>query len=347
MLEACESKWDIIKNFIPSWFAAIMGTGILAITSHMYAMYLPILNTVAVYLVYFNVFLFILFSIPWTLRWIIFPKNAKADLNHPVLSAFYPTFAVSMLVLASDFFTILHNIYWSKIFWILGALSMIVFSIIVPFQMFKSENIKLDHVNPGWYIPPVGLIVIPIAGGLLAPHFTGLLHELAVITNFFGWGAGFFLYLAILAIVFYRFMLHHPLPSTLAPTVWINLGPIGAGIIALINIVHNTPIIHIKDPYYIFSFIFWGFGLWWAIMAIVMTLHYIKNLKLPYGMPWWAFIFPLGAYVGSTYYIYNLFHYNIVNYIGFGLYWLLFFFWAITLIKTAISTYHGYPFKGH
>ncbi|WP_292460313.1 tellurite-resistance/dicarboxylate transporter [Methanothermococcus sp.] len=345
MLEACGSKCNIIKNFIPSWFAAIMGTGILAISSSAYSLYIPMLSSIAVILFYLNIIMFFAFIIPWTLRWVMYPKNAFADLKHPILSSFYPTVAVGMLVLASDFIVIGHNIDIAKYFWAFGAIGMLLFSVIVPYYMFKSEDIRLDHVNPGWYIPPVGLIVVPIAGSLIMSHLTGIWHELALFINYYGWGTGFFLYLAILAVVMYRFILHNPLPSTLAPTIWINLGPIGAGIIALVNLIKYTPFVSIKEPFYVFSLLFWGFGLWWALMAILMTIHYCKNLKLPYGMPWWAFIFPLGAYVTSSHVIYGIFPYHIIDYIGFGLYWLLFGLWAITFIKTAISTYHGYPFK--
>ena len=345
MLDACESKLDIIKNFVPSWFAAVMGTGILAVDSLLYSAYLPILKDVAVALFYFNVLLFFIFLIPWVLRWIMFKDNALADLKHPVLSAFYPTIAVGCLVLGADFINIGHDMFWGEIFWTFGAIGMFLFSLIVPFYMFKSESIKLEHVNPGWYIPPVGLIVIPIAGSLIMPHLTGVWHELVVIINYFGWGAGFFLYLALLAVVIYRFILHHPLPSAMAPTVWINLGPIGAGIVALINMVNNSPFITIKEPFYIFSLIFWGFGLWWSLMAIIMTLYYVKKLKLPYAMSWWAFIFPLGVYIASTHLVYKIFGFGIVDYIGFGLYWLLFFFWIVTLIKTINKVYTGELFK--
>jgi len=36
-----------IKNFAPSWFATVMGTGILAMTSMFYSSYLPFLQYVA------------------------------------------------------------------------------------------------------------------------------------------------------------------------------------------------------------------------------------------------------------------------------------------------------------
>lgn len=69
-------------------------------------------------------------------------------------------------------------------------------------------------------------------------------------------------------------------------------------------------------------------------MAVVMTIHYIKRLKLPYAASWWAFIFPLGAYVAASHSVANIFSIELINYIGFTLYWLLFFLWFVTSIKT-------------
>lgn len=345
MLKNIESKWEIAKNFTPSWFASVMGTGILAITSLFYSKYLPILKNIAYTLFYFNILLFFLLLIPWTLRWIFFKKEAINDLEHPVLSNFYATIAIGMLVLAADFIVIGKNMIIGEIFWFTGAFTTIFFGTLTPYLMFKAEHVKLDHINPAWFIPPVGLIVIPIAGGLIIPRFSGLTKEFVILLNYFGWGAGFFIYLALLAVCMYRFIIHHPLPNTLAPTIWINLGPIGAGTVSLINLIENSTFITTKEPFFVLAFLLWGFGIWWVIIAIAMTIYYIKKLKLPYAMSWWAFTFPLGAYVAATYSISNIFNIELINYIGFGLYWLLTGFWTLTLIKTAVNTYHGTLFK--
>jgi C4-dicarboxylate transporter/malic acid transport protein len=167
-----------------------------------------------------------------------------------------------------------------------------------------------------------------------------------IIINYIGWGAGFFLYLALLAICIYRFILHNPLPSTLSPTIWINLGAIGAGTVALINLTKHSPFITIKEPFFVFRLLFWGFGIWWSIMAIVMTIHYITKLKLPYAMSWWAFTFLLGAYVAASHIISKIFSFDLINYIDFALYSLLLIFWSVTFVKTLIKAYHGELFKG-
>ena len=345
MLRDLECKCQLVKNFTPSWFASIMGTGILAITSLSYSKYVPFLKSTASVLFYFNIILFFALLIPWVLRWIFFRKEALKDLNHPVLSNFYATIAIGMLVLAADFIVIGKNIAIGEIFWFIGALFTIFFGILTPYLMFRSEKVKLDHINPAWFIPPVGLIVIPIAGSLIIPHVSGMLKEFVIFLNYFGWGSGFFIYLALFAIAMYRFILHKPLPNTLAPTIWINLGPIGAGTVALVNLIKNSSFITIQEPFFIFGFLFWGFGIWWVMMAIVLTIHYIKRLNLPYAMSWWAFTFPLGAYVAASHTISLLFKIQIIDYIGFTLYWLLVIFWLVTFVKTFIHAYHGTLFK--
>ena len=346
MFKKLRCRCEIVKNFSPSWFASVMGTGIVAITSRFYSAYIPFLKGFSVFLLYFNIVLFFILLVPWILRWFMFKKNALVDLEHPVLSNFYPTISIALLVLSSDFILIGRNISMAKTLWIVGAIFTIFFSILVPFLMFKSESVKLDHINPGWFIPPVGLIVIPIAGSLVISQFSGMAQEFVIFLNYFGWGAGFFIYLSLLAVCMYRFILHHPLPSTLAPTIWINLGPIGAGTIALINLVKNSAFVTIKEPFFVFGLIFWGFGIWWVMMAIIMTLHYVKKLKLPYAMSWWAFTFPLGAYVAASHSVANIFDIELIDYVGFALYLLLLSFWIVTLTKTAVNTYHGTVFKG-
>ena len=114
-------RCDVIKNFSPSWFASVMGTGILAITSSFYSRYLSILKYVSYGLFYFNIVLFFILLIPWILRWIFFKKEALEDLEHPILSNFYATIAIAMLVLAADFIVIGKNMELGEIFWFIGT----------------------------------------------------------------------------------------------------------------------------------------------------------------------------------------------------------------------------------
>ena len=330
---------EFVKNFSPSWFACIMGTGIFAITSSFYSNYVPFLRYVSYVLFYLNIVMFFIFLVPWVLRWIFFKEECLKDLHHPVTSNFYATIAIGMLVLSADFMNIGKSVFLGEIFWFIGTPITILFSVLIPYIVFKHEGVEIDHVNPAWFIPPVGLIVIPIAGSLLIDEFSGFMRELVLVLNFFGWGAGFFLYLALHAISMYRFALHKPLPSVLAPTVWINLGPVGAGTVALINLVEHSGLVESESAFLTFGFIFWGFGIWWLVMAIVMTLHYMRKRELKFALSWWAFTFPLGAYVASSHVISKIFDLRIVDHIGFTLYWLLAFIWILTFVNTMKSVF--------
>jgi len=341
MDNAIASKPNAIKNFIPSWFASVMGTGILALTSLFYSQYFSFLKYISKFLTYFNTGLFFVLLIPWILRWILYKKEAISDLKNPIIGNFYPTIAVALLILSANYLFIFKNILLAKIFWFIGVIVTIYFALLIPYLTFANERVELHHINPGWFIPPVALIVIPIPGGALIPHFTGLLKEIVIFINYFSFGSGFFLYLALFAITFYRFILHKPLPDVLAPTVWINLGPIGAGTSALISITKSCTLLTSKSSLFFFSSILWGFGIWWVLMSIILTLHYIKNVKFPYTMSWWALTFPLGAYTAATHNVYLIFGNKFIDYIGLLLFFLLIFFWTITFIKTFKRVLNG------
>jgi len=87
MLKNIDCKCQIVKNFAPSWFASVMGTGILTMTSLFYSEYIPFLKNLAYLLFYLNIILFFVLLVPWILRWILFRKEALNDLEHPVISS--------------------------------------------------------------------------------------------------------------------------------------------------------------------------------------------------------------------------------------------------------------------
>ncbi len=337
---------EIIKDFSPSYGACIMGTGILAITSKIYSSYFSPLGLLAVFFTLLNTLLAVIVSTLWFARWILYPKNAVKDLNHPVKTNFYPTLPIGYMILGMDYMSIIGWKTLGEILWFIGAIMTFVFALIIPYNLFKSESMHISHINPSIFIPPVGLIVIPIGGGIIAGQYTGMVHELLLLLNTVSWGAGFFIYLALLAVCVYRFLLHEPLPSTLAPTMWINLGPIGAGTVALNNIIMYSGLF--KDAMVpalkAFMTLFWGSGVWWLLLAVMMTIHYILVKGLPYAPSWWAFTFPLGAYVAATHVVHGITGLAIIDYTGLVLYLLLLFLWTAAfqgIIRRTLTTLIG------
>ena len=321
-----------IKDFAPSWFASVMGTGALALVSMAYSHRIPALNEFAKFLVYLNTALFFILLVPWALRWILYREEAIRDLYHPVLGNFYGTIGVASLVLSADWLSIFANERLAWAFWIFGVPFVLLFAFLIPYIVFTGEGIDTRNITPAWFIPPVGLIVIPISGAKLMALSSGATRELVALINYFAWGSGFFLYLALFAIVLYRFIKHEPMPCGIAPSIWINLGPIGAGTSTLYALVGSSNFIPDggREALLVFGLLFWGFGVWWFVMAVILTLHYVRKLNLPYSLAWWAFIFPLGAYVSATFKVGTTFGIGAITNFGFVLYWLLLGMWLIT-----------------
>jgi tellurite resistance protein TehA-like permease len=96
---------DISRTFAPGWFAAVMGTGVLALTTHGLAQRWPWLAPLAEGLHWFNSALFVLLALPWLTRWLRFRPAAMQTLMHPVQANFYPTFSIALLVLAAQWLT--------------------------------------------------------------------------------------------------------------------------------------------------------------------------------------------------------------------------------------------------
>lgn len=204
-------------------------------------------------------------------------------------------------------------------------------------------------MNPAWFMPPVSLIVAPVAGAKLIPYWPQNLQEPILLINYTFWGIGFFLFIFLAVICFYRLIVAPPLPGSLIPTIWIYLGPIGVGTIALLNLgsvsapwlgIFSQPVINL------FGLIYWGFGFWWLIVACILTLTNTLHKNLPYALSWWAFTFPIGAYTGATFLIAAAFQFPLLRTYGFICFCLLALCWLIVFSQTFYRLCKGELFNG-
>ena len=345
--EGKTSFWAVIQHFAPGWFAAVMGTGSLAITSFHFGHSIGGLTYWAWGLYYANFLLFVVLSVPWLGRWIFRREAALSTLRHPVQAFFYPTFSIALLILAAQ--TVVFNgptllglgLWWA------GALLTYAFSFLVLFHVFRGEHVALDHVTPGMYIPPVGLVVIPMAGGPLMVVQPDAMREWALIVNYLGLGAGVGMYVSFLALTLFRFVLHKPVQGMLTPTVWIQLAPIGVIIVSLLNLVEQTPLAGHFNTFVVFALLLWGFGVWWGLMCLFLTQAAWRAGQLPFALSWWAFTFPIGAFVAASVRLSSVTQWTSIWMIGFAAYLLLNFLWGVTLIKTLRGVRSGHLFQAH
>ena len=338
---------DISRTFAPGWFAAVMGTGVLALTTHGLAQRWPWLAPLAEGLHWFNSVLFVLLALPWLTRWLRFRPAAMQTLMHPVQANFYPTFSIALLVLAAQWLTFTPCVDVVMALWWLGVIAHFAFSFAVLFFMFRGEHVAAEHVTPAQFIPAVGLVVMPLAGGPLLTQFEGAAREWVLTINIIGLGAGSMMYLGLLGLTLYRKYLHKPAQGILTPTVWIHLAPIGVIPVSLLNVAEQLPFQALRELAIGVMLLLWGFGVWWLVMASLLTLSARAAGQLPFALSWWGFTFPIGAFVAESLRLSKVLGWNSTFAIGVAAWLLLCFFWLVTLFRTARGVASGAIFQPH
>lgn len=335
---------EIVRCFAPGWFAAVMGTGVFALTTRSLAQHWPWLAVPAELLHWFNSLLFLVLAVPWLTRWLRFPAAALQTLRHPVQANFYPTFSIALLVLAVQWLVFTPWAAIAQALWWLGVGLHFVFSFAVLYVMFGGEHVAVDHVTPANFIPAVGLVVMPLAGGPLAAQAEGALREWMLTINAIGLGAGAMMYLALLGLTLHRKFLHKPALGVLTPTVWIHLAPLGVIPVSLLNLVEQLPFSAAREVAAVLMLLVWGFGVWWLVMASLLTLAARAAGQLPFALSWWGFTFPLGAFVAESLRLAGVYGWGPPFWIGVVAWLLLVFFWSVTLWRTGRGVVSGAVF---
>ncbi len=345
---------DALRYFHPGWFASVMGTGILAVATSHSARFVPFLERVALALWALNTLLCVALLFPWIARWLFYFPEARDDLSHPTRGPFYSTLPIGLLVLGVDFSAIARPYIGAEVaipiakgLWIAGTVLAFFFGILIPFRWFTSQSVGVEQTNGGWFMPPVANIVVPAsAAPLIAAWGSETLSLFVSLVSFAFFGIGFFLFVIVTVLLIAR-LIYHPLPHPhLVPTLWIGLGPIGVGSLALVRLsTAATPVLGGQSEtarvlLTLASLSLWGFGVWWLASAIVLTLHCLRQ-PFPFAMSWWAFTFPLGAFTVATYLLADAYRSVALQIFGLALWMLLVFFWTLVTVRTAAGTYTG------
>lgn len=205
-------------------------------------------------------------------------ESVRAELHHPVRLAFAPTASIALLLLATaslDFYPTL-----SAVLWWVGMAAQFILTLYVVSAWLSRPTFALGHVTPAWFIPPVGMIVVPLAGVSHAPL------EL----SWFAFSVGISFWLGLLPLVLNRLFLHEqPIPPQLLPTLAILIAPPAVGFLALQRLQGGE----LTD----FSRILFYTAVFFAalFLAQIRRLH-----NLPFFISWWAYGFPIAAFSVAT-----------------------------------------------
>ena len=349
---------DVIRQFTPNWFAATMGTGVLALALAQLPLPLAGLHAVAEGLWWLTIALFVLFSALYAARWWLFFDEARRIFGHSTVSMFFGTIPMGLA-------TILNGLLlfglprWgagvvplAEAIWWLDVAMALACGVLIPFLMFTRQEHSIDQMTAVWLLPVVAAEVAAASGGLLAPHLADAHGQFVMlVTSYVLWAFSLPVAFSILTILVLRMALHKLPHESMAASSWLALGPIGTGALGMLLLGADAPAIFAANGLpgigeiaaglgLVAGITLWGLGLWWMLIAVLITLKYLRS-GIPFNLGWWGFTFPLGVYALATLKLAETLHLGFFSVVGCLLVAALALMWLVVATRTVQGAYRG------
>ncbi|MBN1626113.1 MAG: hypothetical protein JW944_06265 [Deltaproteobacteria bacterium] len=352
-----EQKTGFLKNFTPIWFAAVLGFGGIALATLLVSRVFNFtqLNPLAVFLVYFNLALLLYLFIIWLLKLILYPNVLIGELRHPVIAGFHslmPAAIIMVSIVSSNIgsrFSLWHYKDISIILWGVGAGFEFILLTLTIYFLIINEKMQINFLNGGWLVPPVAALLTTVAGlNIIAFISNDNIGQGILWINYFFFGMGVFVFLLMSISIFYKIFFSEPMDPKVFPSLWIILVPFSLISLSLSLFVSSTgkylPLIEdtLKGISLLINPMLIGIGIWLLILLIILSYYYLKIIKLPYGVGWWAFIFPTASVS-----IASLNQAAILNQPFFGYFGLaIYIFLLVIAVIVILRTLKGFTVKG-
>lgn len=302
-----------LEYFPISFFAMLMGLSGLTIgwekAQHVLALDLGITP----WLLGGTTMLFVVLLLLYGVKVLFYSQAVFQELRHPVKLNFFPTISISLLLLSIAFLPVIPIV--SEILWIAGAALHLVFTLYVVNVWIHHDHFQVHHMNPAWFIPAVGNVLVPVAGVPLGhPEI-----------SWFFFSVGMLFWLVLLTIIFNRVLFHNPIEDRLMPTLFILIAPPAVGFIAYSRLVGEL------DS---FARVLYFSGIF---LTLLLFTEVRRFLKLGFFLSWWAYSFPLAAISIASLLMFERTGFELYRYLGIGLLTLLTGIVALLLARTAIA----------
>ncbi|WP_431093079.1 TDT family transporter [Pseudomonas brassicacearum] len=349
---------EAIRQFTPNWFAVVMGTGVLALALAQWPGNVSGLRLLGEGLWLFNTLLFVVFALLYTARWVLFFDEARRIFGHSTVSMFFGTIPMGLATIINGFLAFGLPRWGSGVvavaealWWIDVAMSLAC-GVLIPFLMFTRQEHRIDQMTAVWLLPVVAAEVAAASGGLLAPHLADAHGQLVMlVTSYVLWAFSLPVAFSILTILLLRMALHKLPHENMAASSWLALGPIGTGALGMLLLGNDAPLIFAANGLsgvgeiaaglgLVAGITLWGLGLWWMLMALLITARYLRA-GIPFNLGWWGFTFPLGVYALTTLKLADLLGLVFFSVFGAVLVAMLVVMWLIVGRRTVLGAWHG------
>lgn len=265
-----------LKNFPIAWFSTVMGMAGFSIAWNRAEHVFDTGFCLSSVLLAFTTLLFAVLLLLLAAKLVKYPRDVLGEIMHPVKLAFVPTISIGMLLLSIAYLQIAPGLsFW---LWSAGTVLHLAITLYVLSSWVHHGKYEIAHLNPAWFIPVVGNILVPIAG---------MQHAPADVSWFF-FSLGLFFWPVLTAILFYRLIFHGSLPERFMPTLFIFIAPPAVGFISWYKLVGG-----VDD----FGRVLYFTGLFFTLL-LLSQLNYFRRIR--FFLSWWAYSFPLAAITIAT-----------------------------------------------
>lgn len=352
---ALDRPGDALRHLGPNWFAAVMGTGIVATAGATLPVQVAGQRGVALTVWAGAAVLLLVVVAATAAHWARHPRQARAHLDHPVMSHFYGappmallTVGAGALLVGRDLIGLPAAVGLDWLLWTVGTGLGLASAAVVPYRAFTRHGYAPDSAFGGWLMPVVPPMVSASTGALLVPYAApGQARETLLLGCYALFGLSLLASLVVISLVWGRLVQHGVGPAAAVPTLWIVLGPLGQSITAAGLMGHAAATV-LPAPYaagaaalaLFYGLAVWGFALLWLAVVAAVTLRTARN-HLPFSLAWWSFTFPVGTLVTGTSGLAAVTGLSLFGVAAVALYLLLLGAWVTVSVRTARGAASG------
>ena len=344
----------------PNWFAAVMGTGIVANAAATLPVQVTGLRTFAAGVWLLDTVLLVLVLVATAVHWTQHSRQARTHVDDPVMAHFYGAPAMALLTVGAGALLVgvpvvgeTAAVRLDAVLWSAGTVLGLWTAVAIPFKAFTTHDVQPDAAFGGWLMPVVPPMVSAATGPLLLPHLpAGQWRQTMQVGCTMMFGLTLVASLIVITLIWSR-LVHHKVGAAAAvPTLWIVLGPLGQSITAA-HTLGGTATSVLTAPYdtafeamtLVYGLPMWGFAMLWFALAASVTVRTVRR-GLPFSLTWWSFTFPVGTVVTGTSGLAAVTGNDVLTGTAVALYVFLLAAWAVVAARTVHGVYRGHLLRG-
>ncbi|MCZ4225098.1 hypothetical protein [Pedobacter rhodius] len=222
---------------------------------------------------------FVLLTIFYFIKFLLFPSAVREELKHPVTGNFLGTFFISAVLLAG--LAAPHSILFARITWLAGTVGGLVFLCTLTSRLYKGALNVLDTVPP-ILIPGLTVLNAATSGDTMGFGWFGNKFDVILFSVGIAYVFVFFI------VITYRLIHRSPVIEFLVPTLLLMSAPFTVGFICYLNIVSYIDL---------FGTVMFYFGFF--VYAVLFFSVFKKGLH--FMISWWGACFATGALTNSAF----------------------------------------------